>query len=179
MTLALPSDQLAGCVVSSFAARLRQNLRFDPVRAVHSGPRCGGAVHHIFSARRKPTPATPVSSASAATNPQMLSVGAGTGVKSVALALLPRPSAEPMITEFRTTAAPIGSSTLTANSTVPFPPGGRSGTGNVQTVAGRLPSGHDHPDVLAAALKVVWAGTVSVIMTPVAAVPPALLYLNM
>ncbi|MBI4514962.1 MAG: hypothetical protein HY699_03990 [Deltaproteobacteria bacterium] len=29
MTLALPSDQLAGSAVSSFAARLRQNLRFD------------------------------------------------------------------------------------------------------------------------------------------------------
>ena len=29
MTLALSSDQLAGSAVSSFAARLRQNLRFD------------------------------------------------------------------------------------------------------------------------------------------------------
>lgn len=70
--------------------------------------------------------------------------------------------------------AAVGLSTLTANSTVACPPGGRSGTCNVQTVAGGLPSGHDHPDVLAATLKIVWSETVSVSTTLVAVVPPTL-----
>ena len=80
-----------------------------------------------------------------------------------------------MVTEFRMMLVPAGLSTVTANSAVPCPSGGTSGTDNVQTVAGGLPSGHDHPDVLAAGLNVVWAGTVSVIVTLVAVVPPTLL----
>jgi len=80
-----------------------------------------------------------------------------------------------MTTELWMTAVPAGLSTLTANSAIPLPPGGTFGTVNVQTVAGGLPFGHDHPEVLAVALKVVWAGTVSVIVTIVAVVPPTLL----
>ena len=44
MTLALPPDQLAGSAVSSFAARLRQNLRFDGLwwrKFAALGCRCG------------------------------------------------------------------------------------------------------------------------------------------
>lgn len=65
-------------------------------------------------------------------------------------------------------------STRTANSSVPVPSGGMSATGWVQTVPAGLPFGHDQPGELAAALKVVEAGTVSVIMTPVAVMPPTL-----
>lgn len=41
-----------------------------------------------------------------------------------------------------------------------------------------LPFGHDQPGVLPATLKVVESGTVSVMTTPVAVLPPLLPYLS-
>jgi hypothetical protein len=53
-------------------------------------------------------------------------------------------------------------------------PGVRVPTDSWHGVPGGLPVAHDQPGELEEAVKTVCAGTVSLIITPVAAVPPAL-----
>ncbi len=65
-------------------------------------------------------------------------------------------------------------STITAKKSEPWPPGARSATACVHGVPGGLPSAHDQPGVLAARLKWVEPGTVSVTTTPVARPEPML-----
>ena len=79
-----------------------------------------------------------------------------------------------MRTELAITRVVGWASTVTAKSSVPLPSGGMSGTGWVHMVPGGLPLAHDQPGALAAVLKVVESGTVSVIITPVAVLPPML-----
>lgn len=84
------------------------------------------------------------------------------------------PSASAMRTLLVMTVVVGGLETVTANSRTSPPPGGMSGTAMVQTVPAGLPPGHDQPGELAAASKLVDCGTVSVIVTPVAVLPPLL-----
>jgi hypothetical protein len=58
--------------------------------------------------------------------------------------------------------------TVTANVTAPVALGPTGPTANEHVVPARLPFAHDHPDVLAAASNVEFAGTISVITTPLA-----------
>jgi len=65
---------------------------------------------------------------------------------------------------------------MTANSRVPMPPGGRSGTASVQIVPAGLPVAHDQPGELPPEVKRVATGTVSVRSTPVAVPLPMFSY---
>src|SRR3954447_26293310 len=92
----------------------------------------------------------------------VLSVGSASG---------PLVPSSATVAELATSVTPAGSgdTTVTANVAVPDPPTATSPTGNVHVT-----STHTHPTVDAPALKVEFAGTVSVSTTPLAAWSPPL-----
>ncbi len=87
--------------------------------------------------------------------------------------LLP-PSASVMTTTLAMRSVVGLASTATAKKSVPPPFGGTSGTTCRHGVPAGLLSPHDQPGELAPALYLVEAGTVSVIVTPVAVAVPTL-----
>ena len=102
--------------------------------------------------------------------------GAGAGLPTIdewPPSLLP-PSESVMRTVLMIIGVCGWASTMTAKSRVRVTLGGMSATACVQIVPAGLPSGHDQPGALAAALNVVEPGTVSVMTTPVAGLPPVL-----
>ena len=98
----------------------------------------------------------------------LLSAGVGSG---------PLPPSSPMsaVLAISMTPAASGSSTSTAKVAVPPPPPTRLPMVRVHREPALVSGAHTHPAVLAPALKVVSAGTVSVISTPVASWSPTLL----
>jgi hypothetical protein len=90
-----------------------------------------------------------------------LFAGSGSGPWAASSAML-------AVLEIVVRPAGAGETSVTANVTEPDPAAAIVPTVSVQVVPDGLASGHDQPAVLALALKVVLAGTVSVITEPVA-----------
>lgn len=108
--------------------------------------------------------------------PHGRSAGAGAGSPTMVSLppLLVPPSESRMTTVLAIISVDGLGSTVTANRRVRVTLGGRSATALLQTVPAGLPSAQDQPGLLAPVLKVVAIGTVSVITTPVAVLPPTL-----
>ena len=100
--------------------------------------------------------------------------GAGAGSPTMVSALPPLlPPSESVMTTLVVICSVDGfASTTTAKSSVLVTPPGISATAFVHVVPAGLPLAHDQPGLLAPALNVVAVGTVSVITTPVAVMPP-------